>query len=648
MKVINNKKWVSIISHLTIGVLLVVVFTYPLIIRLDSHYPLIDDFLYFDWLLQYNKRAVLTGEILNVDNYFHTNQFFPFPYSLAYGDAMILPSVLIYTPISMLVNNNIISLNLFLLISILLTYLSMLYFSIKILKDDIVSIFSSFIFTFSPLALSRFPAHIEHLQRYFIPPLIFFYFYYLKRPTIKSALFVGFLTLFSIITNIQLSIYLSYFFIASIPLYSLVVSYNSKISLIEAVKKRVVLLSISLICVVPSIFVYSPYLKIIYYERFSRPIHEILWHTASIRSYLEPINQYALSTFNGTYTYFSSLSKDTIDIEKILYIGAFPLLLSLFAISLIIYRAKYKKNINIFIYFLLIVIAVLHSFGPNIDIFNTSISNPFFIIPYHFFPLINAIRTPTRIMLVSIFFVSILAGIGFKYLMNKGKFGKLILIIGIFVTMFEYRPFYSVKQRYLLGKFVNYDLANKKVLFFPFIDQGITTSYLLSQSVIRGYTMVHGQIGTDTKIRESFRKEISALDIFSDKWFTIMKLLTINLVVIDLNESLKYPLLHSAILTRTTNNKNYFSFDHEKKWLVVNIDAFHTNECVSDNLSLLKVKHHVSKHEEFYFIQNSSECHLVALQKNIYFKVINKDKTVSRITLKPFILKGESYRLQVK
>lgn len=114
-----------------------------------------------------------------------------------------------------------------------------------------------------------------------------------------------------------------------------------------------------------------------------------------------------------------------VNCESLLYVGALPLILAIFAI---IYLRKEK---HVLFWLLLLVFAILFSLKYS----------PFAWI-FHQFPIWNALRGPARFMMLGNFALAVLSGYGFNWVLeNKENLAKSKLFKWLKITFFAFLAF---------------------------------------------------------------------------------------------------------------------------------------------------------------------------------------------------------------
>jgi len=216
-----------------LGLIFTVVLTWPFLLNLNHYYRDAGDFPLNGWILWYNQFALRTGRIFHYTGYFNSTQFFPWPFSLAYSDHLFIPSLLFFSPIYWLTRNLILSVNIFSLLTFILSFISSYWCINYLTKHRLASLIGAFIFAFNPSTFVQFPGdwvilnhdtvgwafagHLMTLCKFFLPPLFLFAYLFLKNPNLKNALlFYLFFTL-----NALSAGYYEVFSIVLLPVFSI-------------------------------------------------------------------------------------------------------------------------------------------------------------------------------------------------------------------------------------------------------------------------------------------------------------------------------------------------------------------------------------------------------------------------------------------
>lgn len=549
-----------------IGIFLTIFFTFPFVFYLDKFYEPNQDFMFFDWLFQWNYHAFSSGLIFNVHGYFNSNQFLLIKNSLALADVVLLPSLLIYTPVYFITHNTVFSLNFLIFISFFLNFISSYFCLNYFIKNKIGSLFGAIVYTFSPVAFMRFPSHIEYLQRYLIPPIFVYLVIFLNKPDFKKGLIFYLIYFLSWLTNIQLTIFSS-FFIIIFFLHYLVLKIR-KSAFVIWIKKIIKYLLIAIPIFLLLFYLYSPYWELSSNKDYKRTIEDAEHYSADVIDYF--VGNPNQKVFGDFYQNLDVYQKKEVDgtvnyAEHTLLIGGIAyLLFILFFLS----KNNFKGNSYKLISIICIFFGVILSFGPSTIVGIYKINLPYYYV-YNFVQLLGAIRTPTRVILVTIFFISLIIGLAIKKINNSNCcIRNLVIIILFLLLLIEYKQRISITT--FENHFVEYNLSQKNVIFFPFNDNTDQTAIYLINSIKKGFTMVNGSIGTYIQENLDLKKELSENE-FNNKWFNTLQSRDIDYAIFDLRElnKNKYLLilekLDKCIIYKDTN------------WIIVDIKKYGKN-----------------------------------------------------------------------
>ncbi|VVA44117.1 conserved membrane hypothetical protein [Candidatus Roizmanbacteria bacterium] len=638
-----------------IGILLTIFFTNPLIYNLDTYYPKNQDFMFFDWLFQYNYRALADGLLLSLSKYYNSNQFYPLPSSLVLADIVLIPSFFIYTPIYFFTHNNIVSLNLTIIISFLFTFVSAYYAIDYLIKSKISSLFGSVVFTFSPVIFARFfSGHIEYLQRYFIPPLMISSFLFFRRPNLKRGFIFSLFFLLSWLTNIQLTIFSS-LFLAFYFIYFLLKRFKEgrfKIWTIDLIKNGVITLTPTLTII---IFLYNSYLNFSIKEAYWRSLESVSQFGAKIEDFFIGNPQQFL--FGGLYDSLTKFrEKDPGGFfyfgEHTLFFGFIVYFVILFSYFFIKKSKEEEKNLFIALF----LIGVIFALGPFLKIGDFIIKMPYFYLYENIF-IFKATRTPTRIMLVAAFFLSFVFALTVKQIAkNKSLKSKLLLGVIFIFLLTEYKQLIYIET--YQPSFLNYNLSDKKVMFWPLETEDEQSYLYLKESVKGNFIMVNGAIGSYLSGYSYITERLNNIKPFEDTWFTILQTLNIDFLVINLKEKrntnwLQFQSIMNIIKKPEINR--LVVYEHQD-WLVLDIKKHIGKNCFSDKVTDLVIKATLVNNNDYsnsvarIDVKNPSRCHLRFFfdkrYQSINYEIIGKKKKERHnmhLKFPPFLLSQESF-----
>lgn len=384
-------------SLILIGFLLTFLLTWPLVLKINTFYGEASDYSLVGWILWYNQESIVTGRILDQQSYFNANQFFPFPFSLAYSEHLFVPS-LIFAPIYWLSRNLVFSVNFFAILTFVLTFVSSFYCLYFFVRKKSASLVGAFIFTFNPLTFAHFFGHhLQLVNKFFLPPLFLFAYLYIKKPTWRNSFF--FFLFFTL--NALSGIYLQIFSLIFIPLFWLpfLFSYLMK----KNIKFFFNFLRTALIFLIflPILLYFNlPYLKFANLEGVYRTLEEnsnfsargIDW-TSSLRTNLlygrlvqslDPFRE--PKDLQGSFNYT----------EHVLFPNIVPILLFLVGLF------SMRRGIAFVAFSLVLFFSAVFTFGPYFHGWNNKIdtSTTFYYNLYQSSQIFGGIRVLTRFQII--------------------------------------------------------------------------------------------------------------------------------------------------------------------------------------------------------------------------------------------------------
>ncbi len=314
---------------------------------------------------------------------------------------------------------------LYLLFHLTVSSIAVYFVSNKVIKLPTISaLLVSFLYTFSPKMLSHIgEGHINLVAAYSLfPALILSIYVLLNKPNIKKSLLVG--LLFSALFITYITVF--YYSLLAAILLLVVLLINKKLHLNN---KTITYLALAFIFGVgfqlPQILA-----EIELWPQLSRYLltyQDIGGPSYAWRQFLSYI--------------FNPFSVNNYPVEYVLYLGLIAVALA--AIGFLnIKSAKYKTLLAFFI-----TLIFFYNFGTKTIIYE---------LAYKFIPGVNLFRVPTRSYYLISLSVSLLAGMGIKYV--KYKYGKTIAIALVLICLFEY---FLIGQKILNSKtIINYEKQN--------------------------------------------------------------------------------------------------------------------------------------------------------------------------------------------
>lgn len=476
-----------------LGFFIVFLLTWPFLTKIRTYYPDTTEYVLNGWLLWYNQHSLLTGKIFDRNAYFSSNQFYPFPFSLAYSENTFIPSM-IFAPIYWISKNLTFSVNYFYILTFVLSFISS-YFCLKlVVKKSLPSLVGAFVFTFNPLTFSQyFGHHLQFMNKYFLPPLFLFAYLYIKNPTWKKAFyFYLFFTL-----NALSNIYFQIFSIIFIPIFWSPFLFSMLIK--KNIKFFINFLKTSLIFILFLPFLYHfnhPYLQFSKWEGVTRSIYE---NSANSARGIDWILSLRTNLLYGRFVqnlHFLREPKNSDNsfnyTEHTLFINLIPLILFIIGLSALKLNRAFTGLI------LVLIFSMVFTFGPYFALFYERLYNTLYFL--------KGIRVPTRFQFIFYIPFALIVSLGTNRLLRySGKKAPLIFCLISFFLILEninftnfdtpsqilpYLASENIKQPQLITT-----LKSKNTIHFPIITQDIGNnirylnwSTITAENIFNGYS----------------------------------------------------------------------------------------------------------------------------------------------------------------
>lgn len=409
-----------------VGFLLTIITTWPLILKLATFYPDLGDYSLVGWMLWYNFYALKTGRIFSQTDYFNSTQFYPFPNSLAFSEHMFIPSLL-FTPFYALTNNLALSVNIFVFLSFLLSFIAAYFFIKYFLKDELASIIGATVYAFNPITLVQFHGHHLHLLSRFFLPLVFLCgFIFFKKPNLKSAF------LFSLVFTINALTSIHFF------AYSIIGLFIFALPFVIINFKNILKYTWVILIFIPLLLHFNyPYYKFSSMENIQRQIGDNVYFSARLLDWVSTVpNNFLYGPLVQKLNLLRTPkdSEGNINItEHSIFLNIIPPLLFIIGI---VYLFKLRKKIpdkNYVIayaaFFALTILSALFTFGPyylGVNNNSSDIKLPYKLL-YDYVPIFKGLRVPTRIQFLFYVPFSLFVGFGAYYIFKYLKGLRLIL-----------------------------------------------------------------------------------------------------------------------------------------------------------------------------------------------------------------------------
>lgn len=415
------KKYRYILLIVALGIILTSIFTWPFVLNIASYYTDQGDYATHGSILWYNQDSIKTGRIFNQQEYFKGYMFYPHPFSLAFANNHVFPS-LIFAPIFWISNNLPLSVNLYVFLTFVVTFTTCFIFLNYFLKNNFAAIIGSFIFTFNAQIITRFPQHIELLGRFFLPLIFLFAYKLLEKPSFKFSFFLWLsLTLNSLTTN-----YFQIFVIIFLPLFAIpfLVSHLRKTGWGYIGRLGKVAL-VGLIFVPVILYFNLPFWQFSQKEGVFRSVDESIFFSARINDYFAPTSNNLFLGGWSKYLHPLRQPKDDRGVlnyeEHTLFLGILPLILFVLGVKLF-WKEKLKSP-----FLILLIVSLILTFGPYLGYDAAGFQLPFYYL-YQILPVMKGIRAPTRFEYIFYLPFSTVAAFGVLWLIKKRVIGAIWLI----------------------------------------------------------------------------------------------------------------------------------------------------------------------------------------------------------------------------
>lgn len=424
---------------LILAIFLTALLTWPFALNLTSYYTDTGDYATHGSILWWNQDSIKTGRIFHPMDYWKGYMFYPHPYSLAFANNHVFPS-LIFSPLYWLTNNLPFAINVYVFLTFILTFVSAFYFINYFVKDKWPSMIGAFIFTFNPQIMTRFPQHIELLGKYFLPLIFLFAYKLLTKPNFKDAFWLFlFITLNSLTAN-----YFQIFTYVCLPMAALPFIWTNiwqknwpyfltlgKVSLI------------GLIFVPVLLYFNLPFWDFSQKEGAFRTVNESIFFSARINDWFAATPD---SLVYGSWTKYLEKFREPKDDRGVLNYEEHTLFIGLLALILFFLGLKYfkKQKMNHSFFFILLIVSFILSFGPFLNYDEKGFKLPFYYL-FQFVPLMKGVRAPGRFEYIMLIPFSLIVAFGAKGLLDQRKNITVITFITIIIIIvlenFTFRNF---------------------------------------------------------------------------------------------------------------------------------------------------------------------------------------------------------------
>jgi len=437
----DQKKTRPYLIILALYTVITLIVTYPLILNIENNLSVGDSSLNA-WILAWDVHSILTDPI----HLFDANAFYPFVgNSLAFSEHLF-SNIFVAFPIIVTTNNPVVSYNVIFLLSFILSGFGMFLLTDYYLNDKYSAFLAGIIFAFCTY---RF-AHLGHLQlltAQWMP----FSLLYLDKFLHKSTYNNLFLLLIFLVLQVLSSWYYAFYISIALGLYFVylsicVFSIRNKIIHDSDFKlKSVLFLILFMIIILPFTL---PYIQVQHQYGFTRSMDEVDFYSADVMDY------FLTSPHNVLYGTISQPYQEGRNWgEHSLFPGFLVVLLSIRGLSYLSKRSSSESSdinnsytsgiipnfyvILAFCAFILTLGSKLHFFGNTIDL-----HLPYYYL-YKYLPGFDSMRVPSRLNIIVMLSLSVLAGYGLHKLLNYKSSNLKILItllLSIVIIFESYVP----------------------------------------------------------------------------------------------------------------------------------------------------------------------------------------------------------------
>jgi hypothetical protein len=407
-----KKLWEWFLIPVIIFSIATALLTYPMILHLKNGVPDMADPLLNAWILAWDAHAFVTNPL----GLYNANSFYPYTNTLAYSETL-LGQALFAAPIIWITGNPILALNVCWMMAFVFSGFTMYVLVNDLTGSKLASIIAGMIFTFNSF---RF-AHIVHLQLLsvqWIPLCIFF-----MRRLLRKQRWIDWLCVW-ICFNLQALSCYYYAFFTAVALGGLVLS-DIFISHLRITRRFLIQLIGLVLCIaVLQIPLALPYFKVAASMNFERSFTDVVMGGADLADFLTSTPDNVLfgdltSNFRGEGWW-----------EHVTFPGLVTVGLVVFAL---IRKKPQRDKEHAAIFGVLALLGFILSLGPVLRLNGQQLLIP---LPYRLLfeivPGFRAIRQPARFHVITMTGLSVVAGMGSKFLLQSlAQNAHRILLTGL-------------------------------------------------------------------------------------------------------------------------------------------------------------------------------------------------------------------------
>ena len=410
------------------------VFTYPLIFNMDRVNGAGDPAVMV-WSMAWISHALFTEPA----TLYGANFFYPTPEALAYTD-LLLPSALFTSPLYYLTNNPLLSFNVVLILTYVLSGYATFLLVRRLLAGRVYAVpsalFAGAIYTLSPYRYGHI-TQLNSMTTYFLPLILLFMHRYLEDGRRTRDLFL--VGLFFCLNALSGLYYGVFAILMMAAFYAIWLLLNR-----EPPRLKDFLYGTPIFAFFGAVLVILlyPYIALSGAEDHGRDVGTVIGGSLIPRALLTSVPESWL--LGWTPEAFGVTHENGLPVyELTLYPG-------LIAISLAVY-ALVRRRVSrpVLLYTLLGLTIFVLSLGPRITVGGVDVPLPYYLL-YEFAPGFGSLRVPARMWAIGMLCIAILSGFGMRYLMERLGGRKAILALSALslVAALEFLPMLPI-DRYI-------------------------------------------------------------------------------------------------------------------------------------------------------------------------------------------------------
>jgi hypothetical protein len=455
---------------LGIFVLLTFLMLHPLPLKMGNSLVDFGDSILNTWIMSWDIHKIPT----NIKDFFDANIFYPHKRTLAYSEHLFASSLLAL-PIWLISKNMVFGFNFILLFSFVICGYGTYLLTYELTKNRLAGFIAGIIFAFCPFRFSRL-YHLQVLTAQWIPFAFLYLLRFFRDPRWKHLLLFSLFFVLQALSCGYYALFLS-LFVGITIIYFLAL--KKELRQVNVINKIIVSLVVCFLIILPFFY---PYIEVRKEMGFHRSLSEATDLSAYGVSYLAaPPNNLLWSKitktfgkpegylFPGIMALFLSIfglwkaPRHALPKKKLYWkfnlaiLGLFAFYTALFLLSDIKKAGMLTHTLLIYPLFLLIItrividrrirqlttehlfflvltfFGIVFSLGPVIHIGTKSLCYGPYHILYSFFPGFDGIRVVSRLAIMAMLGIGVLAGYGVKKLANRGNTKILAVIIPLLI-----------------------------------------------------------------------------------------------------------------------------------------------------------------------------------------------------------------------